>query len=106
LTARDALTMATREGAKALGLEKEIGTIEVGKKADLIVIDRDQPHLALATDPYSAIVYAARGHDVRTTIVDGIVLVDDFRPIRWDSGEIARTARAEATALAARANLF
>jgi 5-methylthioadenosine/S-adenosylhomocysteine deaminase len=106
LTARDVLTMATREGAKALGLEKEIGSIEVGKKADLIVIDRDQPHLALATDPYSAIVYAARGHDVRTTIVDGHVLVDDFRPIRWDSGEIARTARAEATALAARANLF
>ena len=90
LTARDAVTMATREGARALGLDAEIGSIEVGKRADLILIDRDQPHLALATDPYSTIVYAARGTDVRTTIVDGQVLVDDFRPIRWDSGEIAR----------------
>ena len=69
-------------------------------------MDRHQPHLALATDPYSAVVYAARGTDVRTTIVDGHVLVDDFRPTRWDSGQIAATARAEATALAARANLF
>jgi 5-methylthioadenosine/S-adenosylhomocysteine deaminase len=106
LTARDAVTMATREGARALGLEREIGSIEVGKKADLILIDRDQPHLALTTDPYSAIVYAARGTDVRTTIVDGHVLVDDFQPTRWDSGQIAATAKAEATALAARANLF
>ena len=106
LTARDAVTMATREGARALGLEREIGSIEVGKKADLILIDRDQPHLTLTTDPYSAIVYAARGTDVRTTIVDGHILVDDFQPTRWDSGQIAATAKGEATALAARANLF
>jgi 5-methylthioadenosine/S-adenosylhomocysteine deaminase len=106
LTARDAVTMATREGARALGLEKEIGSIEVGKKADLILIDRHQPNLALTTDPYSAIVYAARGTDVRTTIVDGHILVDDFRPTRWDSAQIAATAREQASALAARANLF
>jgi 5-methylthioadenosine/S-adenosylhomocysteine deaminase len=106
LTARDAVWMATREGAKALGLESEIGSIEVGKKADLILVDRAQPNLSLATDPYSTIVYAARGNDVRTTIVDGQVLVDDFRATLWDSGEISRTARAEATALASRANLF
>lgn len=106
LTARDVVTMATREGARALGLEAEIGSIEPGKRADLILIDRDQPNLALATDPYSTIVYAARGTDVRTTIVDGHVLVDEFRPVRWDAGEIARTARAEATALARRANLL
>jgi 5-methylthioadenosine/S-adenosylhomocysteine deaminase len=106
LTARDALTMATREGAKAIGLESEIGSIEVGKRADLILVDRSQPNLALATDPYSTIVYSARGSDIRTTIVDGVVLVDDFRPTRWDSGQISRTARAEATALASRAKLF
>jgi 5-methylthioadenosine/S-adenosylhomocysteine deaminase len=106
LTARDVVTMATREGARALGLESEIGSIEPGKRADLILIDRDQPNLSLGTDPYSTIVYAARGTDVRTTIVDGQLLVDDFRPIRWDSGEVARTARTEATALARRANLF
>lgn len=106
LTARDAMSMATREGATALGLASEIGSIEVGKRADLILVDRHQPHMALAADPYSAVVYAARGTDVRTTIVDGHVLVDDFRPTRWDSFQIAATARAEATALAARANLF
>jgi 5-methylthioadenosine/S-adenosylhomocysteine deaminase len=106
LTARDALGMATREGARALGLQSEIGSIEVGKRADLILVDRRQPNLALATDPYSTLVYAARGTDVRTTIVDGEVLIDDFRPTQWDSGAIARTARSEATALAARANLF
>jgi 5-methylthioadenosine/S-adenosylhomocysteine deaminase len=106
LTARDAVWMATREGAKALGLEAELGSIEAGKRADLILIDRSQPNLALATDPYSTIVYAARGTDVRTTIVDGEVLIDDFRPTRWDAGTISRTAKAEATALAARANLF
>jgi 5-methylthioadenosine/S-adenosylhomocysteine deaminase len=106
LTARDAVTMATREGARALGLERDIGSIEVGKKADLILIDRGQPNLALSTDPYSAIVYAARGADVRTTIVDGHVLIEDFQPTRWDSGQIAASARTEATALAARAGLF
>ena len=105
LTARDAVTMATREGARALGLDREIGSIEPGKRADLVLIDRHQPNLALATDPYSAIVYAARGTDVRTTIVDGHVLVDDFSPTRWDAGDIARTARTEARALAARAKI-
>jgi 5-methylthioadenosine/S-adenosylhomocysteine deaminase len=106
LTARDAVSMATREGARALGLESELGSIEPNKRADLILIDRDQPNLALATDPYSTIVYAARATDVRTTIVDGHVLVDEFKPSRWDAGDIARTARTEAAALAKRANLF
>lgn len=100
LTARDAVWMATREGARALGLEKEIGSIEAGKRADLILVDAHGP------DPYSAIVYASRGTNVRTTIVDGEVLVDDFRPTRWDHGELAASARAEAAALATRANLF
>jgi 5-methylthioadenosine/S-adenosylhomocysteine deaminase len=99
LNARDVVRMATREGARALGLDNDIGSIEVGKKADLILIDAAGP------DPYSTIVYASRGSDVRTTIVDGQVLVDDFRPVSWDSAEIAVEARREAAALAARANL-
>ena len=101
LTARDVVWMATREGARALGLEHEIGSIEPGKRADLILDRRARPPIR-----YSAIVYASRGTDVRTTIVDGEVLVDDFQPTRWDFNEIEATARAEATALAARANLF
>jgi 5-methylthioadenosine/S-adenosylhomocysteine deaminase len=100
LTARDVLAMATREGAKALGLQEEIGSVEVGKRADLIVVDAHGP------DPYSTIVYASRGTDVRTTIVDGAVLVSDFQPTRWDFNDIASTARSEAQALAGRAKLF
>ena len=61
------------------GSSDEIGSLEVGKRADLIVVDRDRPHLAPGPDPYSTLVYAARGSDVRTTIVDGEVLVDDGR---------------------------
>jgi len=100
LTARDVVWMATREGARALGLDHDIGSIEPGKKADLILVD------AHGADPYSAVVYASRGTDVRTTIVDGQVLIDDFQPTRWDFNEISAVARSEAKALAARANLF
>ena len=78
LTARDAIWMATREGARALGLEGEIGSIEPGKRADLIIVDRDRPHLAPDRDPWSTLAYAARGTDVRLTMVDGEVLVDRF----------------------------
>ena len=105
LSARDALTMATRSGAKTLGLEAEIGSIEAGKRADVIVIDRDRPHLAPGPDPYSTIVYAARPSDVRTTIVGGEVLVDAFAPTRVDPVDVAVAARAAARDLAARAGL-
>ena len=103
IRAADLLQMATREGARALGLEEQIGSIEVGKRADLILIDRDRPHLATSPDPVSAIVYAARPSDVRTTVVDGELLVDDFRLVREDVPAIVASAFAEATALARRA---
>jgi 5-methylthioadenosine/S-adenosylhomocysteine deaminase len=105
LTARDALSMATRAGARTLGLEREIGSIEPGKRADLIVIDRDRPHLLPGPDPYSTLVYAARASDVRTTIVDGEVLVDQGVPVRVDRGEIAAQARVAARQLALRAGV-
>jgi 5-methylthioadenosine/S-adenosylhomocysteine deaminase len=102
LTARDALQMATREGARALGLAHEIGSIAPGKRADLIIINRDRPHLATSPDPFAAIVYAARASDVHTTIVDGRVLVDNFALAALDVDEIVDHARREAAALAAR----
>ncbi len=105
LPARDVVWMATRAGARTLGLEQDIGSIEVGKRADLIVVDRDRPHLAPGPDPYSTIVYAARGSDVRSTIVDGEVLVDEFAPVRVDRAEVAIAARAAAHALASRAGV-
>ena len=105
LTAQQVLTMATRNGAKALGLEAEVGSIELGKRADVIVIDTSRPHLIPADNVYSTIVYAARGSDVRTTVVGGDVIVDDFRAKRVDLEELRATAEAEAQALARRAGL-
>src|SRR5262249_46601928 len=103
LPARDVLWMATRAGARTLGLDREIGSIEPGKKADLILVERDRPHIAPGPDPYSTLVYAARGSDVRTTSVDGEVLVDDFLPLRVDREQVARDARSAARDLATRA---
>jgi 5-methylthioadenosine/S-adenosylhomocysteine deaminase len=103
LAAREVLWMATRGGAETLGLDAEIGSIEAGKRADLIVVERDRPHLAPGPDPYSTLVYAARGTDVRTTIVDGEVLVDHFTPARVDPREVLAEARTAAKELAERA---
>jgi 5-methylthioadenosine/S-adenosylhomocysteine deaminase len=97
--------MATREGARALGMETEIGSIEVGKRADLILVDRDRPHLAPDRDPWSTLAYGAKGTDVRLTMVDGEVLMQDFRLVRADVEEIAATARTSAAELAARAGI-
>jgi 5-methylthioadenosine/S-adenosylhomocysteine deaminase len=105
LPARDVVWMATREGARALGLDRDIGSLEPGKRADVIVVGLDRPHLVPCPDPYSTLVYAARGTDVRHTVVDGHVLVRESRPVRLDPAEVAATARAEAAALVARAGL-
>jgi 5-methylthioadenosine/S-adenosylhomocysteine deaminase len=105
LTARDALWMATREGAKALGLEAQVGSIEPGKRADLVLVDRDAPHLAPDPDPWSTLVYGARGSDVRMTMVDGEILVRDFELTREDAAGIAAEARQAATHLASRAGV-
>ena len=105
LPARDVLWMATRAGARTLGLDGEIGSIETGKRADIIVVAGDRPHLAPGPDPYSTLVYAARGSDVRTTIVDGEVLVDGFAPTRVDPAQVVAEARSAARDLAARAGL-
>jgi cytosine/adenosine deaminase-related metal-dependent hydrolase len=105
LGARDALWMATRSGARALGLDSEIGSIEAGKKADLILIAADAPHLAPAVDPYSTIVYAARSTDVTLTMVDGAIVVREGVALQLDATDIARTARSEARALTVRAGL-
>ncbi len=105
LPAADVVAMATREGARALGLWADIGSIEPGKKADLIAVSTRAPHTAPSPDPYSLLVYAARGTDVRHAIVDGDLLVRDGHVIGLDAVEIVDTARQEAAALARRAGL-
>jgi 5-methylthioadenosine/S-adenosylhomocysteine deaminase len=71
VSARDALWMATRGGARALGLDAQIGSIEVGKRADLVCVRIDLPHTVPLYDPYSHLVYAAQGSDVQMVIVEG-----------------------------------
>jgi 5-methylthioadenosine/S-adenosylhomocysteine deaminase len=105
LTARDALWMATREGARALGVTDELGSIELGKRADLILVERDRPHLSPDADPWSTLVYAARGTDVRLTMVGGEILVRDFTLQNQDVAEITADARSGASTLAARAGV-
>ena len=103
LTARDALWMATREGARALGMEGEIGSIHPGKRADLILIDRGRPHQQPDPDPWSTLVYATRGTDVSLTMIDGRVLVRDFAMTHQDVAAITADARTAAKTLQARA---
>ncbi|HEX9367226.1 MAG TPA: amidohydrolase family protein, partial [Vicinamibacterales bacterium] len=105
LTARDALWMATREGARALAMDREIGSIETGKRADLILVGRDGPHQAPDADPWSTLVYATRGTDVRLTMVDGRLLVRNRALLNHDVTAIAAEARTTARTLAARAGL-
>ncbi len=77
MSAETVLEMSTRVGAAVPGLEKEIGTIEVGKKADIIVIDLNSPHLVPLYNPISALVYSANGADVKDVIVNGNILMKD-----------------------------
>ncbi len=105
ITARDVLWMATREGARAMGLQDELGSVEPGKRADLILVSRDRPHLSPDADPWSTLVYGARGTDIRMTMVDGEVLVDEFRLSRLDGAEIASDAKRAAREVAGRAGI-
>ncbi|HVO83929.1 MAG TPA: amidohydrolase family protein, partial [Syntrophobacteria bacterium] len=75
MAARTVVRMATRGGATALGMTGEVGSLAPGKKADLITIDLDQPHLVPLYEPCSHLVYTARGADVRDAIIDGRVVM-------------------------------
>jgi len=77
MPAYEVLKMATINGAKALGLEKDIGSLEVGKKADIILVDLSKPHLKPLHNIYPSIVYSARGSDVDTVIIDGKILMEN-----------------------------
>lgn len=105
LSARDVLSLATREGARALGLEARIGSLEVGKQADVIVIDAGSLQQAPAPerDPYAAIVHAARPADVRLTMVAGRVLYQDGEWSTLDPRRVAADARQELAGLLRRA---
>jgi cytosine/adenosine deaminase-related metal-dependent hydrolase len=100
MPALNVVEMATRGGARALHREDQLGSLEPGKLADVIIIDKDATHLIPLYDPYSALVYAASPRDVRTTIIHGRVVMEDRRITTVDVAEV----RAQMRAIAARIN--
>jgi len=84
MNAKSVIIMATISGAKAIGLGSQIGSIEVGKQADLIIIDTDKPHITPLYNPMSHIVYAASGSDVRDVLVAGKFFVRDRKLLTLD----------------------
>ncbi len=105
LPAARVLRMATIDGAQALGLEQEIGSIEIGKRADVIVVDLDRIHSSPARDVVSTLVYSAQPTDVRTAIIDGRVVMRDGELTTLNESSVIQDANREAAALAERANV-
>lgn len=85
MNAETVVRMATIEGAKVLGLETIAGSIEVGKQADVIIVDCSKPHLTPMFNPYSHLVYSASGADVKTSIIDGRIVMRDRRLLTVDA---------------------
>lgn len=88
LPAWQALEMATIRGARALGMEKEIGSIEPAKRADLITVRLDRPNAVPLYDVYSQMVYTLKGSDVRDVMVNGRLVVRDGRALTIDSKQV------------------
>ena len=105
LSARDVVWMATREGARAIGLDADIGSVAVGKKADLIMVGRQALHQTPGEDPYSQLVYASGPDDVRLTVVDGTIVARDGEVTWADRAALAAEARVATRGLIARAGL-
>ena len=103
ITAETVLEMATIGGARAVGLEREIGSIEVGKKADIVVVDYDNAWMTPIHHPVSALVYSALGHEVVTVLIDGRVVMRDGVVTNVDERAVRRQAQSHADALTARA---
>lgn len=103
LPARAALRMATIDGARALGLESEIGSLEAGKRADLAILNLDRLHLTPQPDVVSTIVYAAERADIETVLVDGRVLMHKRRLLTLDEEAVKASAREQGKWLASAA---
>jgi 5-methylthioadenosine/S-adenosylhomocysteine deaminase len=100
MDAKTVLRMATIDGAKALGLDDKIGSIESGKLADIIIIDMNKPHLTPLYNYYSHLVYAASGSDVNTSIIGGNIVMHDRKLLHVDLPSIIHEVRKIAQAIA------
>lgn len=90
ISAYDILKMATIEGAKVLGMDDEIGTLEVGKKADMIFIKNDKLHLCPENDVCANIVYSANGADVESVMIDGKIIMQNRKMINLDEKQVMK----------------
>jgi 5-methylthioadenosine/S-adenosylhomocysteine deaminase len=105
LPANRMLRMATIDGARALGLESEIGSLEVGKRADLAIVSLDRLHMSPEAEVVSSLVYAAEASDVQTVIVDGRLLMRDRTLLTLGEADVIADADAQAELLMSRAGL-
>ncbi len=100
LPAFNVLMMATRDGAQALGLEKQVGILKPGYKADLIMVDLNQAHLCPRHNLLAHMVYAAQGSDVDTVIIDGQVVMQDRKMLTVNEDLVRQEAESRAQRLA------
>ena len=105
LPAARAFRLATIDGARALGLDCEVGSLEVGKRADVVVVRIDRPHVEPGGDVYSRLVYGCTARDVVHVLVDGEHIVEDGAHTRLDREKVLEAARAQAKELVARAKI-
>jgi len=99
LPAARVLRIATIDGARALGLAEEIGSLEVEKRADLIVVDLNNLHAAPETEVISSLVYSAQASDVRTTVIDGRIVMRDRELTTMTEADVMAEANREAASL-------
>jgi 5-methylthioadenosine/S-adenosylhomocysteine deaminase len=93
MNAKTVVRMATIEGAKALGMNNITGSLEVGKKADIIILGLNKPHLTPLYNEYSHLVYAANGADVDTALINGKVVMENRRLLTIDETEVMQKVR-------------
>jgi len=101
IPATTALRMATIDGARVLGMEREIGSLEAGKRADLVIVSMSAARQTPLYDPISHLVYTSRGDDVRTVIVNGRVVMRDRKVLTLDEAAVLAEARKWADKVAA-----
>jgi 5-methylthioadenosine/S-adenosylhomocysteine deaminase len=105
MTARQVLEMATIGGARAVGLEAEIGSIEIGKKADLVLVDLTDSFVSPVHDPISALVYSALGHEPTLVVIDGNMVMRDRKVLTVEEKSARRNAQKAAESLTRRAGI-
>jgi len=106
MTAEKVLAMATIDGARSVGLDHEIGSIEVGKKADIVVITPDSPWITPLHNAPSALVYSALGHEVSSVMIDGKFVMKNRAVLSIDETDVRNKAQTAASNLALRAAII